>query len=219
MRHKKLKYRLGRTTSHRRALMGNLSTALFRHERIVTTLTKAKALRSNAEKLITLGKRGDLHARRQVLKAISDKKIVKKVFDNIAPRFSDRNGGYTRIMKIAPRRGDGAEMAIIELVDFVERQREAELAAEKAKSAKSKKTKTAKAKTEKTKSKAAKPENQKAEKQVKSKSEKPKESKSDKQAKDKAEKSKTTKTEKQEESKNKEAREPKTEQTEGPASE
>jgi len=177
MRHRKLKYRLGRTTAHRKALMGNLSIALFKHERIVTTHTKAKALRSTAEKLITFGKRGDLHARRQVMKVISEKMIVKKIFDNLAPRFSDRNGGYTRVMKIAPRGGDGAEMDIIELVDFVERQREAEVAAEK--KAKAKKAKKAKAvkqketKAEKPKAKADKAGEEGAEKQEKAKEAKP----------------------------------------------
>lgn len=198
MRHRKLKYRLGRTTSHRKALMGNLSIALFKHERIVTTLTKAKALRSSAEKLITLGKRGDLHARRQVMKVISEKKIVKKIFENLAPRFSDRNGGYTRVMKIAPRRGDGAEMAIIELVDFVERQREAEVAAEKkAKTTKSKKAKavnTKETKVEKPKAKA-----DKSGEEGTAKQEKAKEAKPDKLTKAKTEKSKKTKTEKTEE--------------------
>jgi large subunit ribosomal protein L17 len=168
--------------------MGNLSIALFKHERIVTTHTKAKALRGTAEKLITLGKRGDLHARRQVMKVISEKMIVKKIFDNLAPRFSDRNGGYTRVMKIAPRRGDGAEMAIIELVDFVERQREAEVAAEKAKTTKSKKAKAVKTKetkVEKPKAKADKAGEEGTEKQ-----EKAKEAKPDKKTKAKIDKSK-----------------------------
>ena len=120
--------------------MANMSIALFRHERIVTTLAKAKALRSEAEKLITLGKRGDVHARRQVLKVIEDKKIVKKLFTDLATRFADRNGGYTRIIKLANRRGDCAETAIIELVDYSERLREAELSAEKAAAKKSKKS-------------------------------------------------------------------------------
>ncbi len=141
MRHRKLKYRLGRTTAHRKALMANMSMALFRHERIVTTFSKAKALRSDAEKLITLGKRGDLHARRQVMRVITDEKVVKKLFDDLVTRFSDRNGGYTRVMRLTQRRGDGADMAIIELVDFAERKRESEVVAEKTKAKKQKKSK------------------------------------------------------------------------------
>jgi large subunit ribosomal protein L17 len=136
--------------------MGNMSMALFKNERIVTTLAKAKALRSDAEKLITLAKRGDLHARRQVAKVIADKKAVKKLFNNLAPRFSERNGGYTRVLKLASRRGDGAQMAIIELVDFAHRRSEAETAAEKAKTAKADKTKADKTKKTK-KPKAEKP--------------------------------------------------------------
>jgi large subunit ribosomal protein L17 len=154
--------------------MGNLSMALLKYERIVTTLAKAKAIRSEAEKLITLGKRGDLHARRQVLKIINEKKVVKKLFNELASRFSDRNGGYTRIVKLAPRRGDGAEMAIIELVDFAERQRKAELAAEKSKTkkqGKSKAEKPAKVKTEKT-AKSEKTEKTKTDKEEKAKTKK-----------------------------------------------
>jgi large subunit ribosomal protein L17 len=143
--------------------MGNMSMALFKYERIVTTFAKAKALRSESEKLITLAKRGDLHARRQVLKVIADKKVVKKLFNDLAARLSDRNGGYTRVLKLAPRRGDGAGMAIIELVDYAGQEKNIEAASEKAKKAeKSKKTKAAKPKATKTekskKNKAEKPE-------------------------------------------------------------
>lgn len=139
MRHQKLKYRLGKTSSHRKALMSNLSLALFKYERIVTTLTKAKALRGEAEKLITLAKRGDLHARRQVLKVLTEDKVVQKLFDDVGPRFADRNGGYTRVRKLGRRRGDAAEMAFIELVDYMERQSELEAASDKVKTEKSKK--------------------------------------------------------------------------------
>src|SRR5260221_4734191 len=108
--------KLGRTSSHRRALLRSLTTALFRHERIRTTLPKAKELRPFAEKLITLARRDDLHARRQVLRQISDKTVVKKLFDTLGPRFAARPGGYTRALKLGPRPGDGADMAIVELV-------------------------------------------------------------------------------------------------------
>ena len=194
MRHRKLKSRLGRTTAHRKALMANMSTALFRQERIVTTFAKAKALRSDAEKLITLGKRGDIHTRRQVMKVITDKKVVKKLFDDLVTRFSDRNGGYTRVMRLTPRRGDGADMAIIELVDFAERKRESEVVQEKTKAKKQKKAKVEKPATAKTdkpeKVKAEKPEKAKAEKPKKAKAAKPE--KPEKPEKAKAEKPKDT---------------------------
>ena len=108
--------KLGRTTPHRRAMLRNLTTDLLREGRIETTVTRAKETRRMAEKLITLGKRGDLHARRQALAYIFDESVVTKVFEEIAPEYADRQGGYTRILKKGPRRGDGAEMAIIELV-------------------------------------------------------------------------------------------------------
>ncbi len=116
MRHAVAGRKLGRTTEHRLALLRNLSTALFEKERIRTTLAKAKELRPFAEKLITLAKRDTLHARRRVLRHIRDKKVVAKLFDTISPRFAQRPGGYTRILKLGPRRGDHAEMALIELV-------------------------------------------------------------------------------------------------------
>ena len=116
MRHQKAGRRLGRTTSHRKALMRNMATSLLDHERIETTEAKAKELRRYAEKMITLGKRGDLHARRQALSFIRKRKVVEKVFDVYAERFKDRNGGYTRIMKLGRRTGDNARMAIIELI-------------------------------------------------------------------------------------------------------
>ncbi|CCQ93512.1 ribosomal protein L17 (BL15) [[Clostridium] ultunense Esp] len=108
--------KLGRPTDHRKAMLRNQVTSLLKHGRIETTVTRAKETRRMAEKMITLGKRGDLHARRQALAYIYDEDVVKKLFDEIAPRYSDRNGGYTRVLKLGPRRGDGTEMAILELV-------------------------------------------------------------------------------------------------------
>ena len=118
MRHRVAYRKLGRTTSHRIALLRNMATALFERERIRTTLAKAKELRPFAEKLITLAKREDdrLHARRQVLRDIKDQTVVRKLFDSLGARFATRPGGYTRILRLGPRRGDGAEMAIVELL-------------------------------------------------------------------------------------------------------
>jgi large subunit ribosomal protein L17 len=116
MRHRVAGKKLSRRASHRKALIRNLVTELLRHGRIKTTLAKAKAMRSPAEKMITLGKRGDLHARRQALSFIQSKDVVHELFDTIASRYTDRNGGYTRIYKLGPRQGDAAPMAIIELV-------------------------------------------------------------------------------------------------------
>jgi large subunit ribosomal protein L17 len=116
MKHRVAGRKLGRTSMHRTALLRNLSTDLFRHERIRTTLMKAKELRPFAEKLITLAKRETLHARRLVLRDIHDKEVVSKMFDTISSRFAQRPGGYTRIVKLGPRRGDNAEMALIELI-------------------------------------------------------------------------------------------------------
>lgn len=112
-----VKYRkLGRPTNQRVAMLRNLVASLIEHGKIETTETRAKEIRKIAEKMITLGKRGDLHARRQALGYIFDKKVVHKLFEETAPKYADRNGGYTRILKLGPRRGDGAEMVIIELV-------------------------------------------------------------------------------------------------------
>jgi len=116
MKHRVAGRKLGRTSMHRTALLRNLSTELFRHERIRTTLMKAKELRPFAERLITLSKRETLHARRLVLRDIHDKDVVSKMFDTISSRFAQRPGGYTRIVKLGPRRGDNAEMALIELI-------------------------------------------------------------------------------------------------------
>jgi large subunit ribosomal protein L17 len=118
MRHRVAHRKLGRVTSHRTALLRNLATALFERERIRTTLAKAKELRPYAEKLITLAKRDAdrLHARRLVLRDIRDETVVKKLFDSLGARFAARAGGYTRILRLGPRKGDGAEMAILELL-------------------------------------------------------------------------------------------------------
>lgn len=109
--------KLGREKSHREAMLRNIVTSFLREGRITTTKAKARELKRAAEKMITLGKRGDLHARRQALAFITDKDVVKKLFDEIAPKYAQRNGGYTRIVKIGPRRGDAAEMVLVELVD------------------------------------------------------------------------------------------------------
>lgn len=116
MRHQKSGRKLSRSASHRWALMRNMITSLLRDEKIKTTDAKAKELRRWADRVITLGKRGSLHARRQVLAVVQDKAVVRKLFDTIAPRFKDRPGGYTRIVKIGIRRGDAAPVSIIELV-------------------------------------------------------------------------------------------------------
>lgn len=117
MRHGKKIAKLGRTSSHRKAMLGNMVTSLFEHEAIRTTDTRAKELRRTADRLITLAKRGDLHARRQILRVIPNKRVVAKIIESLATRYRTRNGGYTRIVKLGPRRGDAAEMCIIELVD------------------------------------------------------------------------------------------------------
>ena len=108
--------KLGRNSSNRKALFRSILTSFFKQERIETTATKAKEISGLAAKLITLAKQGDLHSRRQVLAFLVDEEATKKLFDEIAPKYTDRNGGYTRIYKLGPRRGDAAEMAILELV-------------------------------------------------------------------------------------------------------
>jgi large subunit ribosomal protein L17 len=117
MRHRKKGRNLSRTASHKEATMRNMATALFRHERIETTTAKAKELRPYAERLITLARRGDLHARRQAARKIQDRNVLGKLFDDIGPRFDGRPGGYTRILKLGHRKGDAADMAFIELVE------------------------------------------------------------------------------------------------------
>jgi large subunit ribosomal protein L17 len=137
MRHKVAGYKLGRTTSHRRSLLRNMVTSLIMEERIETTVPKAKALRPSIEKMITLGKRGDLAARRQAAAYVMTDEAVKKLFDTLGPRFGDRQGGYTRIVRTAWQKGDGADKAFIELLGSEKlidekRQKRAEARAKKA---------------------------------------------------------------------------------------
>jgi len=119
MRHRKAGRKLNKTSSHRKAMFSNMASALLKHEQIITTLPKAKELRPIVERLITLGKRGSLHARRQAISKIpaSDKEIVAKLFDVLAERYKERNGGYVRVLKAGYRHGDSAPIAVIELVD------------------------------------------------------------------------------------------------------
>lgn len=120
MRHRKAGRKLGRTSSHREAMLRNMVTSLLDQERIVTTIPKAKEARRVAEQMITLGKRGDLHARRQAMAYIRSKSIVAKLFDELSSQYAQRNGGYTRIVRTGTRLGDAAPMAILELVDYQE---------------------------------------------------------------------------------------------------
>jgi large subunit ribosomal protein L17 len=126
VRHQRVGKKLGRDSAHRKALYSNLAGALIEHGRIKTTVTKAKAVKPIAEQMITLGRRGDLHARRQATAFLRSRDVVHKLFAEVAPRFKDRPGGYARIIKIGPRAGDAAEMAYLELVDeeYVTSQRE-----------------------------------------------------------------------------------------------
>jgi large subunit ribosomal protein L17 len=109
--------RLGSGPPHQKLMLGGLASALFEHEQVRTTEAKAKALRPVAERLITFAKKGDVHARRKVLRVVPDRDVVHRLFEEIAPRYAERAGGYTRILKLGPRKGDGAPMAILELVD------------------------------------------------------------------------------------------------------
>ena len=118
MRHQRAGKKLGRDASHRRALYANLAGALIEHGRIKTTEAKAKAVKPFAEKMITLGRRGDLAARRQAIAELRSQDVVHQLFSDVGPRFADRPGGYTRIVKLGPRAGDSAEMAYLELVDY-----------------------------------------------------------------------------------------------------
>ena len=129
MRHRKQGRKLNRTQSHRKAMFANMAASLIEHEQIVTTLPKAKEMRSFADKLITLAKRGDLHARRQAISKVRDVAMVRKLFDELGPRYQERKGGYTRVLKAGYRYGDNAPIAVIELVD---RNPEAKGAADKA---------------------------------------------------------------------------------------
>ncbi len=131
MRHSKAGRRLGRTTSHRIAMFRNMVTSFLSHEKITTTDAKAKELRSIAEKMITFGKKGDLHAMRQAASYIRDKKVVTKLFTTIAPRYKERSGGYTRIIKLGIRPGDTAPMSLIELVEEQMEQKQAKKPAKK----------------------------------------------------------------------------------------
>lgn len=117
MRHRKGPRKLNRTSSHRKAMFANMAAALVKHEQITTTLPKAKELRRVVDKLVSLGKRGDLHARRQALSTLRDRALVEKLFSTLAERYADRPGGYTRVLKAGYRYGDSAPIAIIELVD------------------------------------------------------------------------------------------------------
>jgi large subunit ribosomal protein L17 len=116
MRHRNAGYKLGRNTSHRRALLRNLVTSILLEDRVVTTVAKAKAARPHVEKLITLGKKGDLHSRRQALSYLQTREAVSRLFDTVAPRYGERNGGYLRIVRTGFQKGDGAEKAFIELL-------------------------------------------------------------------------------------------------------
>ena len=118
MRHRRSGRKLGRDASHRKALYANLTGALIEHGRIKTTVAKAKEVRPVAEQMITLGRRGGVHSRRQALKFLRSQDVVHKLFSDVGPRFADREGGYSRIVRLGPRLGDAAEMAYLELVDF-----------------------------------------------------------------------------------------------------
>ena len=133
MRHRKGNYKLGRRSDHRLAMFRNLLTSLFRHERVMTTEAKAKAIRATADEMVTLAKRESLHARRQVLTMIPDTAVVGRLFDTIAARFADRHGGYTRIVRVGPRPGDAAPMVFLELVDRAEAPADGDKGKDKAK--------------------------------------------------------------------------------------
>ena len=117
MRHRVAGQRLGRSSAHRKSLFRNLTTDLFRHERIRTTEAKAKAIRPQAERLITLAKRGDLHSRRLAARDVKDPEILRKLFDDLAERYEDREGGYVRVHKLGPRKGDAAPLVLLSLVE------------------------------------------------------------------------------------------------------
>ena len=119
MRHHRTGKKLSRDAAHRKALYANLAGSLIEHGRVKTTVTKAKAVKPFVEQMISLGKRGDLHARRQALSELRSRDVIEKLFEEVAPRFADRPGGYSRIVKLGPRLGDAAEMAYLELVDYV----------------------------------------------------------------------------------------------------
>ncbi len=151
MRHQKKTIKLGRTAEHRKALLANQVCSLIEHQRIKTTLAKAKAVRPLAERMLTLGKNGSIHARRTALATLRQKNAVKKLFDDIAPRSAERNGGYTRIVKLGQRKSDSAPMAFIEWVDM------AEVVEEKPREERKAKRKTAEPKPERTEPERAEP--------------------------------------------------------------
>lgn len=156
MYHGKAGRKLGRTSSHKEAMFRNMVTSVIKHERIRTTDTKAKEIRKIAEKMITLGKRGDLHARRQALAFVRDKEMVKKLFGELSERYRERNGGYTRIIKAGYRVGDNAPISILELISDEKKKEKAETKGKVKKKEKAKEVKTAskeKAKAKKTKEK------------------------------------------------------------------
>jgi len=157
MRHRKKTKKLGRTKAHRKALLSNLVNGIIQHQQIKTTLVKAKAARSAIEKLITVGKKNTIAARRQAFKLLQNHQLVKKLFDEIAPTFADRNGGYSRIIKLGRRKGDGAELAILQLVGFepmvVEEKKPAEKKKKKAAPSKKDSENKAKKEVQKTESK------------------------------------------------------------------
>ncbi len=159
MRHQKKTVKLGRTAEHRKALLANQVCSLIEHQRIKTTLAKAKAVRPLAEKMVTLGKKGSLHARRTALAVLRQRSAVKKLFDDIAPRSADRNGGYTRIIKLGQRKSDSAAVAFLEWVDAAE---VVEETAPAGKGKKSKSTKSEAAKKPERKAKKSPPNEKKA---------------------------------------------------------
>jgi large subunit ribosomal protein L17 len=182
MRHLYDKVHLGRSRSHRRALFGNLSASLFLHKRIVTTLAKAKYARRYAERMITFARKGDLSARRQVMRFVPSEEAVKKLFDQLGPHFKNRNGGYTRIIKLGPRQGDSAPMALLELVGFDDLSAEAATEAKEAKKETKSRLKAAQTKAkasekEKAEKKAARPKKEKKAAPVKKTAVKPEEEK------------------------------------------
>lgn len=144
MRHRKARYKLGMRTSHRQAMLRNMVTSLLEHERITTTDAKAKAVRGLADKMITLAKRGDLHARRQALNVVRSKDVTKRLFEDIAPRYAHREGGYVRVIKKGIRQGDGASVSLVELVE--KSPQESKKAGQKAKGLKDKIVDTLKSK-------------------------------------------------------------------------
>lgn len=165
MRHGKKVKKLGRTKSHRKAMLVNLAASLFMYQMIKTTEAKAKEVRKLAEKVISLAKRGDLHAHRQVYDVIRDRKLVKKIFNEIAPKFKDREGGYTRTVKLGIRKGDGAPLSVVELLmeraPKEEKKGKKEKGAKKIKPEKVKEAKASKEKKEKVEAKADKVEKEK----------------------------------------------------------